>query len=232
MAALDRADLLAHLHEQLGFLVTSMTAMEHGNVTEAKRVATALRVLLHDTRTSHSLFGQLGVKDRLRFADSTDRANFEDRSPMSDGLEVVVVFSGGLVSMMVGGLSWLGYGPNSNPPMAHRSFEVWWTEPALEAGGVTMSRKKIVLGLANQDGGAHVDATLESAYFNLTRGGAGGYFGPASPDLELPERVDPASLTMANPVPAAVYQIGRELLTTVGSQITTGGDVVGPPSST
>jgi hypothetical protein len=52
------------------FLVNSGNLVAQGDNDEAVRLAIALRVLLHDTRSSHSLLGQLGWKDNLAYVNS------------------------------------------------------------------------------------------------------------------------------------------------------------------
>ena len=52
------------LHEQLAFLESSAAAFDAGMDGEAKRLAVALRVLLHDTKNSHSLLGPAWQKER------------------------------------------------------------------------------------------------------------------------------------------------------------------------
>jgi hypothetical protein len=63
-------DLVQKLREQLGFLRTSAARFDAGEVSEATRLAMPIRVLVYDTRASHSLLGQLGVKANLRFFDT------------------------------------------------------------------------------------------------------------------------------------------------------------------
>ena len=55
-------ELTPQLEEQLGFLLSSMDAFDAGAKGEAKRMAVALRILLHDRRQSASLLGQVGLK--------------------------------------------------------------------------------------------------------------------------------------------------------------------------
>ncbi|SHJ92052.1 hypothetical protein SAMN04487911_1589 [Arenibacter nanhaiticus] len=55
-------DLEDHLKEQIEFLNTSCDLFDDGKFAEAKRIATIIRVLFHDTRHSKSLLGQLGRK--------------------------------------------------------------------------------------------------------------------------------------------------------------------------
>src|SRR5208282_5140661 len=54
-------DLRRHLSEQVGFLESSCAGFDRGNEAEAKRIAASLRILLHDTDSSKSLLGQLGM---------------------------------------------------------------------------------------------------------------------------------------------------------------------------
>lgn len=61
--AVSRKKLEEHLNEQLEFLKRSAAAFDEGFTDEAKRLATVVRVLVHDTRTSHSLLNQLDIKN-------------------------------------------------------------------------------------------------------------------------------------------------------------------------
>jgi hypothetical protein len=60
---LTNDELAAHLAEQLQFIEASADAFDKGFEGEAKRLAVTLRVLLHDTKSSRSLLGQLGRKN-------------------------------------------------------------------------------------------------------------------------------------------------------------------------
>jgi hypothetical protein len=62
-----------HLAERVSFLRVSAQAFDAGLEAEAKRLATSIRVLVHDTRMSTSLIGQLGLKETMRFEDTTIR---------------------------------------------------------------------------------------------------------------------------------------------------------------
>lgn len=53
----------------------------------------------------------------------------------------------------------------------------WWTQAVMVINGKRISRKDIVLGAANQDGGAHVDAALGAGYGPVTLLGAAGSIG-------------------------------------------------------
>jgi hypothetical protein len=71
--ALSHAELEQHLAEQVSFLRVSAQAFDAGLEAEAKRLATSIRVLVHDTGISKSLIGQLGLKESMRFEDTTLR---------------------------------------------------------------------------------------------------------------------------------------------------------------
>ena len=53
-------ELLAHLWDQIKFLVASSKSYDQGFEGEAKRLAVAIRVLMHDTTQSNALLTQLG----------------------------------------------------------------------------------------------------------------------------------------------------------------------------
>ena len=59
-------DLRNHLCEQVQFLAASAAAFDNGHEGEAKRLATTIRVLVHDTKSSRSLLRQLNMKHTIR----------------------------------------------------------------------------------------------------------------------------------------------------------------------
>jgi hypothetical protein len=140
--------LVEHLREQLSFMEASAAAYDRGLEGEAKRLATVLRVLLHDTPASTSVLGQLAVKDDLLFADTA-------LHPPSGALLV-----GPRLLMMQmttgpqGGGKYvppLGDGPPDryiNPPIP---FDKWWNSVVLDARDeTTFTRKQLVLTTAGE----------------------------------------------------------------------------------
>ncbi len=65
---IDSQDLERHLIEQIEFLETSCDLYDEGKTSEAKRIAVSIRTLLHDTRHSKSLLGQLQKKSNLFYS--------------------------------------------------------------------------------------------------------------------------------------------------------------------
>lgn len=120
----SRLELL--LPEQCDYLMASAARFDEGYHHESKRLAVTLRVLVHDTRDSASLLGQLGVKDTLSYLDA------DARKPAPPGTQVMypVGWPVGLVGMRsTGGAGW-DYFPmlDSDPDATkrRRSFADWW----------------------------------------------------------------------------------------------------------
>ena len=66
-------ELVEHLRSQVRFLERSAAAFDAGDEDEASRLATSIRVLVHDPPKGRpaSLLAQLGVKDDLRYVDTS-----------------------------------------------------------------------------------------------------------------------------------------------------------------
>jgi hypothetical protein len=167
-------DFKEQFDHQVSFMESSAKAYDDGNEPEAKRLAVSLRVLLHDTKNSHSLLSHLRVKDQLPFTDSA--AADPPQRPT-----VVFAFSGGLCIPRMHVQEGKGEA-TFEPPLGNMElrslsrvhpdlcFEDWWNWPLLtDAEGNTFTRRDFVLAVVNKDGGAHVDAKLNAAYQALTR---------------------------------------------------------------
>lgn len=173
MAPCDSA-LAEHLREQLEFLKASAKSYDDGFEGEAKRLATVIRILVHDTRSSKSVLGQLSVKVKMRFTDTSPPRP-------RDG---VVLMSGGL-AMMRAQMDPGGGEGRYVPPLDNLSperirppvpFTAWWLSTVVTDGrGSEFNRKKLVTATANQAGGAHVDPQLDPSYEAISRGNSLGF---------------------------------------------------------
>lgn len=189
---LTRHDLLISLEEQLYFLDESISNFSQHKTTkklenkvignpvqtkilseiEAKRIATIIRVLLHDTSTSNSLLKQLEVKDNLCFLDTA--------SPNDGMLHSMTNMSGvrasnsnqylGLVAKINTGDSLIAT-PLYNQHLKEwydgyqkLKFDIWWNNTVININGNALKRKDLILNAANKDGGAHIDAKLPNDY--------------------------------------------------------------------
>jgi hypothetical protein len=157
----SRDELEAHLREQVAFLESSAAAFDAGFDGEAKRLAVAIRVLVHDTSSSRSLLTQLGRKNTL-FADTAAPLNSKNLLPEAS-----------LVGISMGPAGVRYYAPLGDHPCGERRvpFERWWDGPVLrDEQRALLTRRDLVLTAANQAGGAHVDPGLDGAYARVSRG--------------------------------------------------------------
>ena len=192
---ISQQDLEAHLARQLYFLEASCEAFDKGVEDEAFRLATTIRVLLHDTKKSHSLLSLLGTKN-VKFLDSAIPLDTDNLTTHS-------------------GLVFTAIGPprtryvamlDDMPFKVQMDFDTWWTSPVFkDTKSNLLSRKDLVLIAANQDGGAHVDPEIDEVYHDLARSNSLGWMA-----------TDGTSQTaMGGPERAAIRQIAHELLKTL-----------------
>ena len=86
-------ELLGHLEEQIIFLINSSKSFDDGFQCEAKRVATTIRVLLHDNPPhSVSLLTQLNKKN-IRFYDTA--SDIDPCSPIPQWVLLVISLRSG-----------------------------------------------------------------------------------------------------------------------------------------
>jgi hypothetical protein len=179
-------DLQDHLYEQRDFLVTSCPPFDRGHRGESKRLATSMRISVHDTRDSVSLLQLMRRKADLLFVDSppADVRTVPDNGSISTFCGLSIPSAGGLQEPR----SVATKGAVRGPGIA---FSEWWTLPighVYEHGKFT--RKDAVMWLSNKDGGAHIDPSLPPIYRALGRQNAFGhrvglYGGPSKVSVPL-----------------------------------------------
>lgn len=157
-------ELLDQLNEQLEFLRKSCESFDEGNHSEAKRIAIAIRVILHDGNNSVSILKQLGIKDSIEFLDSIPKINPNNLLPSSDFLKIRV--DSGSIS----------YSPilNNSPffDVKRRfKFGIWNSEPIYKNNSLLWSRADFILKLANKEGGAHFDPKPDANYKSIVEEG-------------------------------------------------------------
>ncbi|MCM3555068.1 hypothetical protein M3697_08115 [Janibacter melonis] len=166
--ARDRPDLLERLSESREFIRLSSASYDGGYEAEAKRLAVALRVLLHDTGTSNSLLGLLDAKATLKFVDTADPINPANLLRSHPGLVIMSLgFDGDRATGSY--VAPLGDVPPDRIGVV-KGFDPWWNTPVLrDSDGEVWSRRDLVLSLANQEGGAHVDPKLSDKYERMVK---------------------------------------------------------------
>lgn len=211
-------ELAFKARNQLEHLMDSCRAYDNGTIREAERIALAVRVLAHNTNHSLSVAKQLGVTAKQFFSTSF----------VEPGINYIPYM--GLCTLRIGGDLTTGlfhaFLPILNMGKNNRwiGFDTWWNETALDdRRGGKLSRGDVILCVADNDGGAHLDDHLPQKYAAISRlnslrvESAGDSVSiefsvpPAAATIDPPldPHFDPFSLK--NPVYATVRQIGYEI---------------------
>jgi len=192
-----KEDLKNQLDDQLNLLQVLADSYDRGNEIVSKSIATSIRVLVHDTDNSHSLLSLLGIKEQ-KFTDTA--------IPLTVCLERLTGSYCALAGLVVGGRN--KYIPNYDDTSSRSiSFTEYWEGVIfVDKDHNTFSRKDIVLSLANQDGGAHVDPKMDINYKKLAKENSLGW----------KKSINGRSWVDVNgSVSAAIRQIGHEILRTI-----------------
>jgi hypothetical protein len=157
------------LRRQLRFLERSSAAYDGGFQDEAIRIATCIRVLIHDTSRSTSLLNHLAATGIRLLSTCMDiRRMLGGSDPFYAGARMQH-FNGMALFGEGGYRTKLGNGP------VHECLRVddWWDQTVyvLDANN-HLSRRDIVICAANRDGGAHVDERLTPDYELLITAGS------------------------------------------------------------
>lgn len=168
-------DLKKQLDEQINFIKKSCAEFDGGEVSEAKRIALSIRILLHDTRRSTSLLNSLGDKSKIFFLDSAFSFNPHNLAP-HQGL-VIMECNADTVHTKVEYKPLLG----THISMQHQEkwipFTDWWQHTVIkDQKGNLFSRKDLILHIADTDGGAHIDKDLDQNYVDLSRNNSTGFY--------------------------------------------------------
>jgi SEC-C motif-containing protein len=154
-----------------------------------------IRLLVHDHGSNEALLAQLDRLKSTRFYDS-GIPNTPGNLLTYSGLVVTAQTKTGgeyvpmLDDLQIGPGEWLPFGP-------------WWeTTIFVDNKKRQVSRKDLILSLANQDGGAHVDPALNETYSALSRENSMGWTVTVG-SVEHP---------MGPPHLASVRQIAHEVL--------------------
>jgi hypothetical protein len=198
---------LALLRDQFELLNKACLRYDGGDELEVINIASRLRVILQGPK---SLIGQLHLVKDLQFRDTSTHRLDPERH---------VCIANIRPQCMPDGASWrplLDGWPNGHPMPPPQHLRTWWTEPIMPTStpdGLDhtprYTRENLVLSVANQDGGAHVDQR-DTAYDQLTRE----YF-TFEIAIRTGDNVSPYKPVQGNPVNVCVRQIAHEVLTTL-----------------
>lgn len=136
-----------------------MRNFDEGNENEARRIATSLRIMFHETSRSHSLFKQIKLNHNFFLWSSGEL--YTPSNLLSSWILLQL-------NRDKDGLSYKPLGINSKRTF-FLSYEDWWNEVIFDDKKNVFTRKDIVTFVANQDGGAHVDKALDGKYAELVK---------------------------------------------------------------
>ena len=234
---LTKEELLHSLKEQLYFLDKSLSgfskcdtinafenkamgkpfAIKINTEIEAKRLATIIRVLLHDTGKSTSLLTSLSIKECIKYID-TSAPNDGMLHSMS-GMKGVRSSNPnqyfGLVAKVNTGNSLIAvplfkqHLPEYYSSYVRKNFEQWWGNEIIVINRNVQTRKSLVLNIANKDGGAHIDGSLPEDYHIIKKS-----------DLILDIQGNRTSFER-NAAYASIAQIAWELLNSIDDNLQT-----------
>jgi hypothetical protein len=207
-----RQDLLAEFQVQLRFLRRSAREFDNGDEDEAKRLAVVLRLLLHNTKQSHALLKQVGIQHQLKFLDT-----WTPPDKPTDPRILVKRWDAGL-----GVIAMDGQGARFKAPLADspkqgirglQPFRLWWNQWVLQDMlGESFTRKELVLFVANQAGGAHVDPAIHTRFHALTRLNSLGWgWHREGENIALTVPASPGDQPMGSPIPVNIRQIVFEV---------------------
>lgn len=170
-------------------------------------ISTAIRVLVHDTEKSTSLLQHLRKKDVNFF--STNHITKNESIHLGLVRRINVGVNNG-----VGGEA--RYWPLCNEkyfPMpsskASIPFKQWWeTEVIFSSPTSRLTRKELVLAVANKDGGAHFDSKVQKKYDDFRHSWSGG-----STLIGIKSGIKRGYDNI--PIYPTIRQIGHELLCTL-----------------
>ena len=148
--------------EQHGFLKRSVASFLEGHSAEALRIATAIRVLVHETGRSKPLLKQL-TQNYLEIT----ILGHPPPAPTRLGNFILLYIGLGFRMSSDKGLQPLT--DLSEPNLQMMPLGSWWNEcilifPGPNNARIVFARKNLLLTLANKEGGAHVDPNLPPEY--------------------------------------------------------------------
>jgi len=155
--------VLEKLKEQMDFLRSSLRAFYEGQFAESLRIATTIRVLVHETGMCKPLLKQAR-------SDGLDLKILEHADEETPDEEEIFRFAVGMR---------MGPGPSLAPAVdlgsSHyrlSSVGAWWNHAVFTFRSqlgrqLIYARKKVVLILANTEGGAHLDPNEDPDYVKL-----------------------------------------------------------------
>jgi hypothetical protein len=160
---LSTDSLLQALASQLRMLVSNCLEYDLGDKDAGLEIAHRLRVILHQTRSSHSIVHQLGL-DASDFISTAKRDSFKMVAIEESGEEEVLTPEFPLTNpVWFSGEQALIYYPRLEAETGNSlPFAVWWEGEVIceHDNRISFTRKRLITDFANKLGGSHLDPEL------------------------------------------------------------------------
>ncbi|HEL2000946.1 hypothetical protein [Streptococcus suis] len=153
-------ELEEYWNDQISYLKRAIDYFDEGNETEARRIASSLRILLHHTKSSQALIKQLN-RNVIYLSSSF---LYTPSNLLSTWTLLVLEIKDNQLTYKPN-LDFYGKGER----LFYLTFEDWWNEIIFDDKQNVFTRKDIILFVANNDGGAHVDPELKESFALLTK---------------------------------------------------------------
>ncbi|PGM02690.1 hypothetical protein [Bacillus thuringiensis] len=205
---------LEQLKEQASFLTDACENYDKGKFAQAKMLSAIIRTLVKDpdnprrNNRTKSLLNLLDRKNEMKFYNT----GFEAKNAVSNvnliGLATVPSKTP-TVTKQFDHIYLPLLDTSSQIDIKWLNFEQWWNSQILvfsdEGNNIIFTRKRIVLTMAEQDGGAHIDShhDIDKEYLELATAAKSYFYGVDSSGNESP---------IINMHYALVRQIAHELL--------------------
>ncbi len=202
---IDNNELKKEFEDQLELLDALTRVYDKNEFVVSKSIATTIRVLLHNTKNSHSLIEQIGFINE-KFFDSSSSFSLKEKDIQRFGSFCGLVgISTGINNTNNIYIPYLDSVPEKS--FGYTNFDEYWERIIfIDKYNNKFSRKDIILNVANKGGGAHVDfKNIDEKYKKLVRKNSLGFevFSNGK-KIESPEGAELA----------AVRQIAHEILKT------------------
>lgn len=153
------------LNEQRHLLKTAIQGMAAGDLAQALHVATTIRVLVHETGASKPLLKHLdGNYLEMPILERTP----ETASATPPGVKAITYYCpvSAQIKAPEGTVSLITELKIEDHTIS--KLGAWWANACMMLPGIgPVTRREVILGLSNKEGGAHVDADIPEKYKNL-----------------------------------------------------------------
>lgn len=175
MAAISTTALENEFEAHLGFLRKSITEFDAGDMTEFRRLASTLRVLLHRTKNSKPAVDHIGLDDQ----------NYVSYAVPLNDKNILTEMSLALIRHSNRGAEYLPVLDQGPSKPRNLTLDDWKAEPVLrDDQRQEFTRWELILIVANKLG-SHVDNEIDQKYHRLANENSIGWI-MKSPDGETP----------------------------------------------